>query len=289
MNAHDPIPAAESAVRARAEETTAAREALARATTAATTAAETATRAKALAESAAVELEAAETAATESEQAWTADQSPARWTKLSNAKGARDQAEVRARSLRTAADGAEADHAAATLRVAGARADLEAAEARHQRAVDVLEGFRADRTAADEASAQREGERRRALATFKHARALFTADTVKALADPLARYVAAARELSDAMTAVERVVVRARQQAEDLRAEGARLDGFAGAPPHDLVMTAHAWQLCGVAVERAGLALPPFLANARLAIPNGYNALQPTERDAIDAATPPSP
>lgn len=289
MKVHDPIPAAESALRARTEELAAAREALARAETAATSAAETAARTKELAESAAVELNTAAEAATEAETAWTADQTPARWTKLSNAKGARDQAEVRARSLRTAADGAEADHAAATLRVAGARADLEAAEARHQRAADVLEGFRADRAAADEESAQREGERRRALATFKHARELFTADTVKALAAPLARYVAAARELSDAMTAIDGVVVRARQQAEDLRAEGARLDGFAGAPPHDLVMNAHAWQLCGIAVERAGLTLPAFLANARLAIPNGYNALQPTERDAIDAATPPSP
>ena len=123
MMNHNPIDAAEGVLRARAAELEAAREALSRAETATHTAAENVTRARALSDAAAADLEAATLAAETAEKAWTADQTPSLWTKLSNARGVRDQAELRARSLHVGAETAAADHAAALARVASARAD----------------------------------------------------------------------------------------------------------------------------------------------------------------------
>lgn len=289
MMNHNPIDAAEGVLRARAAELEAAREALSRAETATHTAAENVTRARALSDAAAADLEAATLAAETAEKTWTADQTPSLWTKLSNARGVRDQAELRARSLHVGAETAAADHAAALARVASARADLEAAAARHQRAADVLEGFRANRAAADEEAAAAEGARLRALATFNAARAAFPADFERAVSPALARYVAAVREVSTSMRAIDAALASMRERAAALRGEGEHLGAFKDDPAHDLLVNAHAWQVCGIAVDRSAIDPHPFLANTRIVVANAYGSLTPTERHAVDVVvTPPA-
>ena len=234
-------------------------------------------------DAAAADLEAATLAADAAEKTWTADQTPALWTKLSNAKGARDQAEVRARSLRAAADGAEVDHANALARVASTKADLVAVEARHQRAADVLEGFRANRAAANEEAARVEGERRRAIAAFGKARESFGADFARVVSPLLARFVRGVRECSDVLQELDEILPGWKRRGEELADQGRALGVLSPSAAHEFSLTSFAWQMCAVTVNLRGGAIHSFLRGRGLAIEHLYQSLPITERRAIDA------
>ena len=174
-------------------------------------------------------LAAADTAA----KTWEANQSAATWTRVENARGTRDQADLRARSLTLAAQNARADLATTELRAARARADLDTAIAAHRRAADALEGFRADATAADEAAAAEEGARRRAAAALAAARAGHPETRTAAYARELTRAAVALMAFETSLARLDAAHAAVYQEARALveKARDAGESFFGDAPP----------------------------------------------------------
>ena len=99
--------------------------------------------------------------ATEAETRWSASQTADLWRELEAARSVCDQAELRARSLRLAAETADVDLATAATRTQSARALDEAAARELLRAQDILRAWERSQQERNAAAAAREGERLR--------------------------------------------------------------------------------------------------------------------------------
>jgi hypothetical protein len=133
----DSLSTAESAAAERMSERDRAAATLQRAQGIEARAREAHTRAVTLATEAESAHAAAVEIATAAETRWTASQTADLWRAVENARGARDQTELRARSLRLAAENAAADLDTARQRTEDARGAHERAESAARRAEDI--------------------------------------------------------------------------------------------------------------------------------------------------------
>lgn len=230
-----------------------ARTALTRAEHIERTARDASERADELAANASAEHARALGAFTAVEARWTAAQSPELWRDVENARGTRDQSEVRARSLRVACEAARADHEAAVARVTSARSELEAAERAKVRADDVLRAFRADQRERDEAEAAREGKLAREREALAVERVAFNAEARRAVVPVLARVVDAAEALDASVAELARTLDALRPRAVDLRRRliGAGVVSATQADPRDITVATAASHVAAVAIFRA--------------------------------------
>lgn len=277
---------AESHVNALVTEHEAAARVAALAETAVTTAANALTRARELVTGASAELAAATEAATEAETAWTADPSPSRWAKVSTARAARDQVDVRLRALCTAHDRAATEHAATEQRAAAARRDLAALAVSLQRARDVLTARRANAAAVDEESASRAGAKLREAEAIERERVELVAGFEREAVPLLEAYAEGALAMNRALVALSAVVRERQAQAAALTTRGLRAGVFE-VPPRDLALKMDAPMLAAVT---AGMALSEhdpvhkFVMESRVFDMKGRDRCKPTEARTVAAA-----
>lgn len=187
------------------------------------------------------------------EARWSAAQSPELWREVENARGSRDQAELRARSLRVGADAARVDHEAAVTRLDAARASLDAARAAKVRADDVLRAFRRDQRERDEAEAAREGQLAREREAIAADRAAFNADLRRAAVPVLAKAVEAAEALEAATHELGALFEALRPRSRELRRRmlNAGVISSTQAPPLDITLSTAAAHVVAVGIFRA--------------------------------------
>lgn len=210
-------------------------------------------RAEELASNASEEHARAVEVAVKAEARWSVAQSPDLWRDVENARGTRDQAEVRARSLGVAAEAARADLRGAADRVEVARANLSVAEQAKVHADDVLRAFRADQRERDEAEAAREGRLMREREAIVADCAAFNAEVRRMAGPPLARAVDAAETLDAAVRELGAVLetLRPRWRALRTRMIAAKVLGPSQPPPRDVGLDADAVHVVGIAIRRA--------------------------------------